>query len=55
MLVRMRQLHDRSGDLRVAIEKSGYYPDVVSASVRRLRRRSAGEAASLCCARLRRV
>jgi hypothetical protein len=29
----MRQLHDRSDDLRVAIEKSGYYPDVVSASV----------------------
>ena len=29
----MRQLTDRSDDLRVAIEKSGYYPDVVSASV----------------------
>jgi hypothetical protein len=25
--------HDRSGDLRVAIEKSGYYPDVVSDAV----------------------
>jgi Family of unknown function (DUF5998) len=33
MLGRMRQVHDRGDDLRVAIEKSGYYPDVVSASV----------------------
>ncbi len=33
MLGHMRQVQDRGDDLRVAIEKSGYYPDVVSASV----------------------
>jgi hypothetical protein len=27
------RVHDRTDDLRVAIEKSGYYPDVVSAAV----------------------
>ena len=33
MLGRMSQPVDRSDDLRVAIEKSGYYPDVVSDAV----------------------
>jgi Family of unknown function (DUF5998) len=33
MLGGMRQVHDRGDDLRVAIEKSGYYPDVVEAAV----------------------
>jgi uncharacterized protein DUF5998 len=44
MLGRMSQPLDRSDDLRVAIEKSGYYPDVVSDAVSSAVAREAVEA-----------